>query len=92
MGGLGQDLALSAAQGWMDFLVFLHGLLVPNLVAISAGAAGFLLFYSLGRLMYRVQAIHEKSESQRSSTQQVCGATRTGLCYDCPGNYYKGHS
>ena len=78
MGGLGEDLALTAAQGWMDFLVFLHGLLVPNLVAISAGAAGLALFYALGRLMYRVQAIQEQSQSQGASTAQVCGV---GACH-----------
>jgi hypothetical protein len=71
MTGLSEDFILSAAQAWMDFLVFLHGILVPNLVTISAGAAGFVLFYSMGRIIYRIRDLQRRYELQEDSKEKV---------------------
>jgi len=64
-----QPLVDAAASAWLAAMGALHSVLMPNVVALAAGAAGTFFLFSMGRLMTRVRELRRRYDNQQEQTE-----------------------
>lgn len=64
-----QPLVDAAASAWLAGMGALHSVLMPNVVALAAGAAGTFFLFSMGRLMTRVRELRRRYDNQQEQTE-----------------------